>query len=811
MALKKSDLYSSLWKGADELRGGMDASQYKDYVLTLLFVKYVTDKARSSSNSLIDVPEGGSFDDLVALKGDKEIGDKVNKAIAKLAEANDLQNVINLADFNDEEKLGKGKDMQDRLTNLISIFQDLDFKGSRAEGDDLLGDAYEYLMRHFATESGKSKGQFYTPAEVSRVMAQLIGITPETPFSATVYDPACGSGSLLLKVADAAPNGLTIYGQENDNATWALAKMNMILHDNEIADIRKGNTISNPQFTTNDELKTFDFLVANPPFSVKAWANGLENEYGRFDGYGRPPEKNGDFAFLLHMLKSLKSTGKGAVILPHGVLFRGNAEGTIRKEIIKRGYIKGIIGLPSNLFYGTGIPACILVIDKENAHARSGILMIDASTGFEKDGPKNRLRPRDMHKIIDAFTKQIEIPGYSRMVPVSEIENGANDFNLNIPRYIDSSEPEDIQDLHAHIHGGIPNRDIDALDAYWTAFPSLKFELFRPLREGYSELAVDKNDVHKTITESAEYQAFSYATEQIVSEWWSGHRENLCSISHNTKPAELISEVSENLLDIFRPRPLVDDYAVYEQLMRYWNQTMHDDVALIMSEGWDEAAKPRRTVEDKDRKLSETPDLVLGTGKNAQKYKMDLIPPDLIVERYFSLEKTQLDELNSRLEAATQAIEEFVEENSGDEGLLADAMDDGKITKALATARLREVKREDPQGEEALALTNLLELYGAEANSKNSVKDAQAALDEATLRRYGNLTKSDIQQLVIDDKWGSTIEGRVRSDVSSLISKLIARIDELGQRYSETLEEISIKTDLLSAKVVNHLERIGVG
>lgn len=810
MALKKSDLYSSLWKGADELRGGMDASQYKDYVLTLLFVKYVTDKARSSSNSLIDVPEGGSFDDLVALKGDKEIGDKVNKAIAKLAEANDLQNVINLADFNDEEKLGKGKDMQDRLTNLISIFQDLDFKGSRAEGDDLLGDAYEYLMRHFATESGKSKGQFYTPAEVSRVMAQLIGITSETPFSATVYDPTCGSGSLLLKVADAAPNGLTIYGQENDNATWALAKMNMILHDNEIADIRKGNTISNPQFTTNDELKTFDFLVANPPFSVKAWANGLENEYGRFDGYGRPPEKNGDFAFLLHMLKSLKSTGKGAVILPHGVLFRGNAEGTIRKEIIKRGYIRGIIGLPGNLFYGTGIPACILVIDKENAQARTGIFMIDASKGFEKDGPKNRLRPRDMHKIIDAFTKQIEIPGYSRMVPVSEIENGSNDFNLNIPRYIDSSEPEDIQDLHAHIHGGIPNRDIDALEPYWTAFPSLRFELFRPLREGYSELAVDKKVVHKTITDSAEYQAFKYSTEQIVSEWWSGHRENLCSISHNTKTAELISQVSEHLLDIFRPRPLVDEYAVYEQLMSYWNQTMHDDVALIMSEGWDGAAKPRRTIEDKDRKLSETPDLVLGAGKNAQKYKMDLIPPELIVKRYFSIEKTHLDELNSQLETASLAIEEFVEENSGDEGPLSDAMDDGKITKALATARLREVKSEDPHGEEAVALTTLLELNGAEAIAKNSVKDAKATLDEATLRRYGNLTTSDIQLLVVEGKWGKTVSARINDETAGLIRRLIDRITELGERYDSTLESIENEVEVFRERISSHLSEIGV-
>ena len=810
MAMKKSQIYSTLWRSCDELRGGMDASQYKDYVLTLLFVKYVTDKAKSDKNSLIDVPAGGSFDDLVTFKGDKEIGDKINKAIGKLAEANDLQKVIDLADFNDEEKLGKGKEMQDRLTNLISIFQDLDFRGSRAEGDDLLGDAYEYLMRHFATESGKSKGQFYTPAEVSRIMAQLIGIKPATPYSATVYDPTCGSGSLLLKVADAAPNGLTIYGQEKDNATWALAKMNMILHGNEIADIRKGDTIASPQFTTNDRLDTFDFLVANPPFSVKSWANGLENEYGRFDGYGRPPEKNGDFAFLLHMLKSLKSTGKGAVILPHGVLFRGNAEATIRKEIIKRGYIKGIIGLPTNLFYGTGIPACILVLEKENAHARSGIFMIDASKGFEKDGPKNRLRPRDMHKIVDAFTNQLEIPGYSRMVPLREIENSANDFNLNIPRYIDSSEPEDIQDLHAHIHGGIPQRDIDALELYWSAFPSLRHQLFRPLRNGYVELAVDKEEIHATIAQSAEYQAFTLTVNDLLSEWWTGHKERLAEITSTTRPAELIGRLSEDLLDIFRPRPLVDEYAVYEQLMSYWNQTMHDDVALIMSEGWDGAAKPRKTIEDKDRKLSETPDLVIGAGRNALKYKTDLIPPSIIVARFFSDEQAAVDVAAAKAELATQAVADFIDENSGEEGLLADAMEDGKTSKTLVNIQLREVKREDPHGDEVEALTRLIGLYDAETAAKKSLKDAITSLDTATLARYGQLSESEIRELVVVDKWGAAAETRIRGEVAGLIERLIERIHELGARYDSTLGDIQRQVDALAVVVEQHLAQMGV-
>lgn len=810
VALRKSDLYSSLWKGADELRGGMDASQYKDYVLTLLFVKYVTDKAKSDKNCLIDVPAGGSFDDLVTFKGDKEIGDKINKAVTKLAEANDLQKVIDLADFNDEEKLGKGKEMQDRLTNLISIFQDLDFRGSRAEGDDLLGDAYEYLMRHFATESGKSKGQFYTPAEVSRIMAQLIGIKPTTPYSATVYDPTCGSGSLLLKVADAAPNGLTIYGQEKDNATWALAKMNMILHGNEIADIRKGDTIASPQFTTKDRLDTFDFLVANPPFSVKSWANGLENEYGRFDGYGRPPEKNGDYAFMLHMLKSLKSTGKGAVILPHGVLFRGNAEANIRKEIIKRGYIKGIIGLPANLFYGTGIPACILILDKENAQARTGIFMIDASKGFEKDGPKNRLRPRDTHKIVDAFTNQLEIPGYSRMVPLSEVENAANDFNLNISRYIDSSEPEDIQDLHAHFHGGIPQRDIDALEPYWAAFPSLRHQLFRHLRDGYVELAVDKEEVHATIAESAEYQAFTSAVHDLLSEWWTGHRDELAGSGASTNPSDLIAHLSEDLLDSFHPRPLVDEYAVYEQLMSYWHQTMHDDVALIMSEGWDGAAKPRKTIEDKDRKLSETPDLVIGSGRNAVKYKMDLIPPALVSARYFASEQAKLDGLNTMVESATLALEEFLEENAGEDGILADATVDGKASKALAGTRLREAKREDPRSGEVASLSKLIELYGAEAAAKRASKEAAVKLDQVTLAQYGKLSTADIQQLVINDKWQASLEGRIGAEIAGLNYRLIDRITELGDRYDLTMGDIASKVEVLGNRVARHLVEMGV-
>ena len=352
--------------------------------------------------------------------------------------------MIDQADFLDESKLGKGKEMQERLSKLVGIFEGLDFRANRAHGDDLLGDAYEYLMRHFATQSGKSKGQFYTPAEVSRIMAQVIGIGSDTRQDHAVYDPTCGSGSLLIKAADEAPNGLTIYGQEMDVATWTMARMNMILHGRVAAEIKRDNTLASPDFTDGPgRLTRFDFAVANPPFSMKAWSNGLDpahDEFRRFE-YGVPPAKNGDYAFLLHLVASLKSTGKGAIIMPHGVLFRGNREADIRRNLVQRGMIKGVIGLPRQPLLRHRNPRVHRRDRQGNAVGRNGLFMIDASKGFQKDGAKNRLRERDIHRIVDVFNGQKETPGYARMVPLAEIASETNDYNLNIPRYIDSSDP----------------------------------------------------------------------------------------------------------------------------------------------------------------------------------------------------------------------------------------------------------------------------------------------------------------------------------------------------------------------------------
>jgi type I restriction enzyme M protein len=839
MPIKKSELYSSLWQSCDELRGGMDASQYKDYVLVLLFVKYVSDKYAGQKDALVVVPKGGSFADMVALKGNKEIGDRVNKIIGKLAEANELKGVIDVADFNDEDKLGKGKEMVDRLSNLVSIFDNpsLDFSSNRAEGDDLLGDAYEYLMKHFATESGKSKGQFYTPAEVSRIMAKVIGVGSAKSATQTIHDPTCGSGSLLLKAHDEAKGrtglDLALYGQEMDNATKALARMNMILHDCPSAEIWQDNTLSSPHFkdAKTIALKTFDFVVANPPFSTKAWSNGFDpanDLYGRF-AFGIPPKKNGDYAFLLHLLASLKSTGKGAIILPHGVLFRGNVEADIRREIVRRGYIKGIIGLPANLFFGTGIPACIIVLDKENAAARKGIFMIDASKGFIKDGNKNRLRAQDIHKIVDTFTRLAEIPRYSRMVPLAEISDPKNDFNLNLPRYIDSTEPEDLQDIDAHLRGGIPNRDIDGLERYWQVIPSVRAALFKKAdRPGYSQLKVDSGQlkagtakpfgdsslstvnsalsIKETIFGHAEFISFNQSVTRLFAKWKAANTPRLKGIAKGDKPKELIDALSEDLLDTFEKARLLDTYDVYQHLMDYWAETMQDDVYMIVSDGWCEAAKPRLIVEEKGNKTKEKPDFTVGK----MKYIAELIPTALVIARYFAAEQAAIEKLEADVAAIEQTLEEMADEHGGEEGLLEAAKNEkDKITKVSVAARLKEIKGDPDSGEERKVLRDYLAFTEKEAATSAKVKDAQEALLAKVAAQYGKLTEDEIKTLVVDDKWLATLAAAVQSELDRVSQTLTGRIRELAERYAIPLPQLTGQVAELETKVSRHLEKMG--
>ncbi len=795
MAIKKSQLYEKLWKSCDDLRGGMDSSQYKDYILVLLFVKYASDKYANSR--IVDIPKGARFEDMVKLVGKPNIGEEINKIIGKFAEANNLKGIIDNADFNDEDKLGQGKSMTDRLSSLVSIFESsFDFSKNRAEGDDLLGDAYEYLMRKFATESGKSKGQFYTPSEVSQIIAKVIEANTSTSRDTTVYDPTCGSGSLLLKVADESPNGLTIYGQEIDGVTRSMAIMNMWIHENQDASIVKEDTISKPQFKEQERLKEFDFAVANPPFSTKSWSMGIvpdNDEFGRFDGHGIPPKKNGDYAFLLHLIKSMKKTGKGAIVLPHGVLFRGNAESEIRKNLVERRWIKGIIGLPPNLFYGTGIPACIIVLDKKDTENRKGIFMIDASKGFVKDGNKNRLQAKDIHKIVDVFTNQIEISKFSRLVSISEIKNEKNNYNLNIPRYIDSYEEEDIQDIDGHLNGGIPISDVDSFN--WKEFSNLKETLFSTQREGYLKLNVEKSALNSFIVGHCEFKKHSKKVEKAFESWKSQNLPIFEGITKGSQPKEIIRIISDDLIEKFSKFVLFDKYDIYQKIMTYWEETMQDDVYLISQEGFDVSLFPTK---NKNGKIIS--------------WDSDLIPKEteILVRKYFAKQQEELEKLSLQLEETEQSMQDLEDEGEADDDMFSEARGKaGKITKGELTKRIKIIQDDSELKEEYDVLKEYQKLMDKKDDLTSQIKNLEKNLDKDLHSKYKTLKESEIREIVIYDKWLEAIHKSINEESQRLSNDFAGKIKNLAERYASTLPDMTRDVQELTVKVDQHLERMG--
>jgi len=805
MAVKKSELYSSLWASCDSLRGGMDSSQYKDYILTLLFVKYVSDKFKGVDYAAIDIPAGGSFDDMLALIGNKNIGEGMDKIIARLAEANDLLGLINNVHFNDEGKLGKGKEMVDKLSELLGIFRDQmpNFSKNRADDDDIIGDAYEYLMRKFATESGKSKGQFYTPAEVSRILAKVVGIEKAKSSDVTLYDPACGSGSLLIRAAEAAPIPITIYGQEKENTTAGLARMNLVIHNCATAEIEGGySTFSDPRHIVNDGfLMEFDFIVVNPPFSDKNWTHGLK-ECGRFDGYGdKPPQKNGDYAWLLHVIKSLKRKGKAAVILPHGVLFRGNAEATIRQSLIKSGYIKGIIGLPANLFYGTGIPACVIVIDKENADKRDSIFMIDASRDFIKDGNKNRLRERDVYKISTIFNNRIELPKYSRNVSHGEIEK--NGYNLNIPRYIDGVVVEDVQCIDAHLNGGIPIVDIASLSRYWDTFPNLRKKLFKHLRKGFVTLSVGKDEVHDTIFGDKEFFAYAHIVETAFKKWKKIVDGKLRTIKKTTKPKKLIAEIAESIINTFEPVALINKYDAYEVLWSYWNAVMSDDVYLLVEDGYaairDVETFTKISIKKKDGSEIKQEKETGWDGK--------LVPKTLVVEMFFYKDMEDIDKMETVVAMAQAELDEMIE-NAEDNSIINDVLkDNGDINKSMLKKKLKDKELDK---DDKIVLERLQILVTRTDEGAKVLKDLNTALDNKTRGQYSKLTDTECLNLLLEHKWYRSLNNNIFTLYDAVCHHIANRVMELAERYELTLAEIEGNVKKFEHKVKSHFKKMGV-
>mgnify|MGYP002856306401 CR=1 FL=1 len=774
MAVKKSELYSMLWEACNKLRGGVEPARYKDYVLILLFHKYVSDRYKGKHYGMFTVTPETSFDKLIEAKGKTDIGQRVDDILKKFKDDNQLEGALPDVHFNNTDELGAGKELVDKVSGLISVFQNpaIDFRNNRASDDDIIGDAYEYFMMKFAQESGKSKGQFYTPSEVSRVIARLIGIgeiqaVPD--YSWTIYDPAAGSGSLLIRAADEAPtrNGdslVTIYGQEKDHSTAGLARMNLIVHHKGTSDIQKGNSLTDPKFLDKlEQLQQFDFVVMNPPFSDKSWSDGLKadsDKYHRFDGFGIPPEKNGDYAWFLHVIKSLNPHGKAGIVMPHGVLFRGNSEETIRRAVLSTRYIKGIVSLPPNLFYGTGIPACLVFIDKENSDTREGIFFIDASSGFRKDGSKNRLREQDIEKIVRVYISQKEIKGYSRMVSSSEIleDNGGN---MNVPRYIQRTDDTLPQNIAAHISGGIPQYDIESLSQLWRVSPELKRAIFTCTDENngiYNLAALSPDDIDGVV------QADSLLQRQRIKEgselfgkWCGSVRPLLLNITKGTNPKELIRKIGSMLLDIYSEAVLMDCYNVYDCLMNYWNEKMQDDIYILMDRGWEEGRRIDYQYAKKKAKDSDGRTITVDDESRIKSFDGELIPREVIEREYFRAEADAIEALTDKIECINAGIEELRGE---DEELTPETL--GIISEKEEQIR----------------------------NLSRNARKLRGELDDAVKAKYKVLSVEDVKRLLLDGKWFYRLSGSINAELDRVMNYYVSRVVMIARRYGHSLIEI---------------------
>lgn len=837
MAVKKSELYSMLWEACNKLRGGVEPARYKDYVLVLLFHKYVSDRYKGQPYAMYNITDETSFDALTRAKGKPDIGERVDKIIQKFMEDNHLQGSLPEVSFNNTDELGSGKELVDKVSGLIGVFQNqaIDFRTNRASGDDIIGDAYEYFMMKFAQESGKSKGQFYTPSEVSRIIARLIGIgdikaMPDKSW--TLYDPAAGSGSLLIRAADEAPlddSGdplVTIFGQEKDHSTAGLANMNLVLHQKGTGKVERGNTLVDPAFKdTFGQLRTFDFIVMNPPFSDKSWSDGLkasEDPYHRFEGFGFPPEKNGDFAWFLHVIKSLNSTGKAGIVMPHGVLFRGNAEETIRKEILKRRYIKGIVSLPANLFYGTGIPACLVFIDKECAETREGIFFIDASTGFKKDGNKNRLREQDIEKIVRVYTAQEEIKGYSRLVPYSEItDEKTNDGNMNVPRYIQKVDDSLPQNIAAHLKGGIPKHDIDTLDRLWSVSGELKDAIFTCVDSAHNiyQLALASDAIEDVFEQDEKLQTEKHREgTEIFEIWRDAVRDLLLGITEKTDPKLFIREMGSKILGAYEDSLFLDSYDIYDCLMNYWNEKLQDDVYAIKAYGYGAAREIDYTYAQKKARDDSGETIMVDDKSRVKSFDGALIPRDVIESEYFTEELAALQELTDRREQIASELEEMREEESSEDGLLCDVLSEsGELPRGKLTNRIKllDGKKTSP---EMTALQRIIELFeaGASDDAEKVIHENPSIEDYGLRSRNKTLTKAKLRAALkaassravlpeaYQDEYNALVAYQEKLDKHDALGREIKsarkRLDDLVLKKYEALTDGEIKNLLFDCK-----------
>lgn len=851
--ITSDEIKKRLWDGANELRGSMNASQYMDYMLGLMFYKFLSDKTLEQvrmTEQLYELTEEElvnhyknvydeyqkQYIDLIRqqlgyyiqpeylyqrwiqdinegrfeLETIRTSLDDFERTIAGGQNPDDFENLFSSLDLTNQ---ALGKDLNERSKNikeLISLFADLNMVA--LQKTDILGDAYEYLIGQFAMEAGKKAGEFYTPRQVSEVMAQIVTLSGDVT---SVYDPTVGSGSLLLTVkqhlSSQEQKNLNYYGQEKNTATYNLTRMNLLLHGvrPEKMTIRNADTLAQdwPEDPKRpSEAVQFDAIVMNPPYSLKKWnSDGLTISDPRFSFVGMmPPDKTGDYAFLLHGLYHLGQKGTMAIVLPHGVLFRSGAEGAIRQRLIDKNYIDAIIGLPGKLFANTGIAVCIVVL-KKNRSIGDSILVIDASKHFTKGKDHNILQDKDIARIVDTYSQRIENTGYSHLVSLDELKK--NDYNLNIPRYVEQIETEIPHHVDAHLYGGIPKEDFNKLPILTTVTKDILSMHLQEIRNGYYDIK-NMDTLRVDILDSASVEEVNGKLNKRIEVYVEKYWENLKSVNEQTGLAGLKSAMLADAKRLFMDIKWVDPYEAYQVVAELWNTIFNHDLEIIAASGFYESAR-----------MTEPNMVSKGQGKNKRMVQEgvrgSIIPNDLIEEILFSEKKKELEVIQVELENVSDELSELVEaakvEESDEYYALNDLIkrnDEGETTETFdAKLVKKELKNLGPTDDAYQLVKQTNDLLEKTKKLKKISKNNREALNDEICARFGTLTHDEIDQL-LRIKWFGSFVAVMTDILRAPILKEIDTLLMLKTRYSDTVRSLDAAIDDLEKSIEDMMKEL---